>query len=235
MEQRIIALPSGNIRPVVDFNPEKDRLLRMDFSAANPDLTEERIADVDLLNRYITKQLDEAEARYGIGGYLEPRVLYRRSSLFAGANAAVQEEARSIHLGVDIWAAAGTPVYAPIGGTVHSFAFNGQSGDYGATIILAHRAGGEVLHTLYGHLSLKSIEHLQKGQVFQAGDLLAWLGDRKENGDWPPHLHFQLIRDMQEKEGDYPGVCKPSEKEWYAGNCPDPDLLLQMKCYLEGR
>jgi len=233
MEQLITGIKPDEIRPVVDFNPAKDRLQQMNFTAANPVLTDEVIAQPDLLNRYITDQLAQAGARYGIGGYLEPRVLYRRSSLFAGtAPASGQEEARSIHLGVDIWAAAGTPVYTPLKGTVHSFAFNHQSGDYGATIILQHQTGNKVLHTLYGHLSLESIVHLQKGQVFKAGDLLARLGNREENGDWPPHLHFQLIHDMQQNEGDYPGVCKPSEQGWYAANCPNPDILLDMNRYL---
>jgi murein DD-endopeptidase MepM/ murein hydrolase activator NlpD len=232
MEQLITGIKPDEIHPVADFNPGKDRLLRMDFTAANPRLTKEVIGDVDLLNRYITDEMAHAGARYGIGGYLEPRVLYLRSSLFAGGQATGQEEARSIHLGVDIWAAAGTPVYAPLRGTVHSFAFNDKSGDYGATIILQHQTDNGVLHSLYGHLSLKSIQHIQKGQVFEAGALLAWLGNREENGDWPPHLHFQLIWDMQQKEGDYPGVCKPSEQAWYAVNCPNPDVLLQMNRYL---
>lgn len=232
MEPLITEIRPAEVSRVVDFEPEKDCLLQMDFTAANPALTDEVIGDVNLLNRYITMQLEQQHARYGIGGYLEPRVLYRRSNLFAGEAAHGGEEARSIHLGVDIWAAAGTPVYAPLQATVHSFADNNQSGDYGATIILQHQTGSGILYTLYGHLSLNSIQPLHKGQVFEAGALLGWLGNRQENGDWPPHLHFQLIRDMQGKEGDYPGVCKPSEREWYAANCPDPDVLLQMNRYL---
>jgi hypothetical protein len=54
-----------------------------------------------------------------------------------------------------------------------------------------------------------------------------------ENARWPPHLHFQIVIDMEipiaiGKKGDYPGVCKLSEKEKYLNNCLDPDLILQM-------
>jgi hypothetical protein len=49
-----------------------------------------------------------------------------------------------------------------------------------------------------------------------------------ENGHWPPHLHFQLIIDMGKAKGDYPGVCKYSEREKYLDNCPDPGFILSM-------
>ena len=52
-----------------------------------------------------------------------------------------------------------------------------------------------------------------------------------ENGHWPPHLHFQLIRELGDWSGDYPGVCKYSEKEKYLANSPDPDLMLGMMKY----
>lgn len=228
----MIDITNSVIYPVVAFIPGKDKLLPMNFTATNPLLTDEVIGNVDLLNRYITESMQHAGARYGVGGYLEPRVLYRRSNLFGSQQGPEAEEARSIHLGIDIWAAAGTPVYAPLPGSIHSFAFNNQYGDYGATIIIEHETEGQLFHTLYGHLSLNSISHLQKGQPVIAGALLAHFGNEQENGNWPPHLHFQVILHMEGKEGDYPGVCKPSEKEIYAANCPNPDLLLQLNRYL---
>lgn len=227
----MIDIKNTVIYPVVSFEPGKDTLLLMNFTATNPQLTDEVVGDVALLNRYITGELEKAGARYGIGGYREPRILYKRSSLFGVANDAASEEARSIHLGIDIWAAAGTAVYVPIAGTIHSLAYNSASGDYGATIIMQHEREGEVFHTLYGHLSLDSLNRWQPGQALAGGSLLAHFGAEQENGNWPPHLHFQVIIDMQGKAGDYPGVCKPSEESQYIRNCPDPDLLLHMMQY----
>jgi len=57
-------------------------------------------------------------------------------------------------------------------------------------------------------------------------------GMRFENGNWPPHLHFQIIIDIGNWQGDYPGVCKFSERERWLQNCPDPDIILQLKQYL---
>jgi len=136
-------------------------------------------------------------------------------------------EPRRLHLGIDIWGKPYTKVMAPLDGIVHSFAFNNAFGDYGATIILTHNLDGEAFHTLYGHLSLNSIKNINEGDRIKRGDVFAEFGIPFENGQWPPHLHFQLIIDMEGMKGDYPGVCKFSEREKYLANCPDPDLILQ--------
>jgi very-short-patch-repair endonuclease len=137
-------------------------------------------------------------------------------------------EARRLHLGIDIWGAPYTKVMAPLDGIVHSFAFNNAFGDYGATVILTHHLDGLSFHSLYGHLSLNSLKNLHDGDVVRKGDVFAEFGIPFENGQWPPHLHFQLIMDLQGMKGDYPGVCKFSEREMYLANCPDPDLILGM-------
>lgn len=201
-----------------------DGLLLMDFTAANTALTEEILEDTALFSNYVSTQLAAAGARYGIGGYNEHRTIYSRSKVFD----ATGEEPRRLHLGVDIWGPANTPVYAPLPGTVHSVGFNNAFGDYGATLILQHDVDGFIFHTLYGHLSLHSIEDKKEGQSIGKGDWIAAFGEPAENGHWPPHLHFQIITDMQGWRGDYPGVCKFSERESYLANCPDPDLILQM-------
>lgn len=202
---------------VVPFDPVVDRLLVMDFTAANAELTDEIINDIDLFSSYVSTQLAKANARYGIGGYNEHRTVYSRSEVFDDA-----EEPRRLHLGLDIWGDAGTPVFAIADGVVHSFAFNNRSGDYGATIILQHQIEGEIIHSLYGHLSLKDIKVLKKGDKVVKGDLIAHFGEPAENGNWPPHLHLQLIRDMSIWEGDYPGVCRFSERKQWLQNSPDP-------------
>lgn len=211
---------------VVPFDAAKNKLLLLDFTVANKNLSPALVADTTLFSNYITTQLHAAGATYGIGGYGEHRVLYQRSSLFAQ-----EEEPRSVHLGIDIWGTAGTPVSAPLGGMVHSFAFNNYFGDYGATIILQHQLDGFEFHTLYGHLALQDIQGLQEGYYISQGQTFAHFGHHHENGNWPPHLHFQVIVDMQLKQGDYSGVCKPSEQAKFLNNCPNPDLLLQMMQY----
>ena len=80
-----------------------------------------------------------------------------------------------------------------INAVVHSFKNNMNHGDYGPTIILEHKITGVTFYTLYGHLSLKSIQNLEIGKRFKQGEKIATLGDASINGDYPPHLHFQII------------------------------------------
>ncbi|MDB5249103.1 MAG: hypothetical protein JWQ40_3497 [Segetibacter sp.] len=215
----------STFHPVVEFDVTRDRLLQLDFTSANTTLTPEILTNTDDFTVYISDLLG-TEFKYGIGGYNEHRTIYARSHVFDGV-----EEPRRLHLGIDIWGLAGTAIYAPLGGYVHSFAFNDNYGDYGATIILQHQLEGVSFNTLYGHLSLRDLDGLQEGQYISRGARFAHFGEPKENGYWPPHLHFQVIHEMHEKKGDYRGVCKFSEREKYLLNCPDPDAILQMMQY----
>ena len=226
-------LKTGNYQQVVLFDKTVDKLLLMDFTETNKELTADIIGDTEKFTNYINSKLHPANggtnSKLGIGGYNEYRTVYSRSNVFDAPNTG--DEPRRLHLGIDIWGNAGTPVFAPLDAIVHSFAFNDRFGDYGATLILFHQVSDFSFHSLYGHLSLKDLEGLTEGKKISAGELIAHFGEPDENGHWPPHLHFQLIIDMEGSKGDYPGVCKFSERKKYLANCPDPDLLLGMMQY----
>ncbi|MBV9962235.1 MAG: peptidoglycan DD-metalloendopeptidase family protein [Parafilimonas sp.] len=213
---------------VVPFNHKKDKLLHFNFTATNKELSNDIVEDGDKFNSYINQKINNANALYGIGGYAEYRSFYSRSNVFDNA---LNTEPRRLHLGVDIWGKAGTPVYAFMGGMVHSFAFNNRFGDYGATLVLLHQLDGIAFYSLYGHISLNDINNIHAGDYVIRGKEIAHFGEPAENGNWPPHLHFQIIQDMEMKKGDYPGVCAYGEKEKYLKNCPDPDLVLNLMQY----
>ena len=215
--------------PVIPFETWREKLVALDLSASNTELTDTILEDIHQFSEWINKKITEAKARYAIGGYAEHRTVYSKSRVFDSIKG---REPRRLHLGVDIWSQAGTPVMAPLDGVVHSFAFNNQPGDYGATIILSHRLERQSFFTLYGYLSYSSIQQLQEGKQIKSGEPFAFLGIPEENGQWPPHLHFQLIETMDGWKGDYPGVCPFSEKDNWLANSPDPDLILQLQQYL---
>jgi len=198
---------------------------KLDFTAENTDLLTRDLSETRDFSDYVFKELLSENTYNGIGGYGEDRVIYRHRKHFTTDSA----KPRSIHLGVDIWTEAGTPIFAPLDAVVHSFAFNDHYGDYGPTIILAHELGGIAFFSLYGHLSLSSLEGLHEGKTIKAGERFAFIGPYPENGDWPPHVHFQLIRDMGEHKGDFPGVCNTSDQDYYLNLCPDPQLMLRAK------
>src|SRR5438105_19096 len=92
---------------VIDFDPALDKLYPMDLTAANTELSPELIADTLSFSNWVSQKLAENNSRYGIGGYMENRTIYDRSALFD-----TSDEPRRLHLGVDIWGDAGTPVYS---------------------------------------------------------------------------------------------------------------------------
>lgn len=162
----------------------------------------------------------------GFGGYLEVRNIYHRSDTTGDYQD--EDEPRTVHLALDFWTnRIGTPVYSVLNGHVHSFLFNPAKGQFGGCVVTEHFIG-EKIHLLYGHLSEKSLEKIKVGQKISAGELIGYIGSDNENGIWPPHLHFQIIRDMQNLQGDYFGVAAKSQLPFFKWNCPDPNLILNI-------
>lgn len=198
--------------------------MELDLSVYNSALENVDLSSSDEIQKYITQELERHKARIAYGGYLEQRAIYRRSDYFSMPSDPNKE--RNIHLGIDLWCEAGTAVYAPLDGMVHSFADNREYGDYGPTIILEHELDGAKFFTLYGHLSRESIVSLEVGQLFDKGEKLAELGTHEVNGDYAPHLHFQIILDMGDYWGDFPGVCSKEDLEKFKEICPNPRIFV---------
>ncbi|MCB2094117.1 MAG: aminotransferase class III-fold pyridoxal phosphate-dependent enzyme [Rhodobacteraceae bacterium] len=162
-------------------------------------------------------------AFYGLGPYGERRTVYTTDQ-FADA---ASPERRCRHLGIDIFAPAGTPVHAPLDGIVRDATYNGAPLDYGHTLILEHRtAGGAPFFTLYGHLGQDRTGAATAGKKVRAGDVIGHFGDWNENGGWSPHLHFQIMTDMLSQSGNFFGVGHDSLHDVWSDICIDPNLLL---------
>jgi murein DD-endopeptidase MepM/ murein hydrolase activator NlpD len=209
--------------PAVKILRVDGKYIPLDLSVRNNEFSELKTSgDFD---QHIESYLQQHKAAVAYGGYNEERNLYKRSDIFNDSGS----EERNIHIGLDLWTNAGTPVLAGLDGQVHSFDYNAGIGNYGPTIILEHKVYGQSFFTLYGHLSVDSIENIGIGDTYLQGQELAALGDATVNGDYAPHLHFQIILDIGDHIGDYPGVCSKSDLDYYLKNCPDPNLLLKLK------
>ena len=210
---------------ILDTTIKIDDYVPLDLSKNNTELVGLDITDHTVCQDYIDKILKDNHAGIAYGGYLEQRNLYSDKNSFSSSNKPI----RDIHLGIDFWCTAGTSVIVPIDGKVHSFKNNNIIGDYGPTIILEHVSNNVTFYTLYGHLSIDSLNELERGKEFKAGDKLAVLGTSDINVNYAPHLHFQIIRDLEGNAGDYPGVCTKADLYHYKENCPDPNILLKLK------
>ncbi len=213
MDPELLARPH-----VIDLSVESLELPHLDT-----------LATEGVLDAWVEGQIDAAGATVGVGRYGEARILYDDPAFAVRGDQG--PESRTIHLGLDLFAAPGTPVRAPFAGTVLSVADNDQPRDYGPTVILHHQAGeGPGFHTLYGHLDKATLEHLTPGRAVAAGDVLGWLGDASVNGGWPPHLHFQVIAldplhdpgAATSSPGNFPGVALQRLRAVWESILPDP-------------
>lgn len=211
---------------LVDASIAREEYVRIDLSIHNYELKAINISSSNDLETFIWNYMKQKNAKVTYGGYLEKRNIYQRSAYFNQQNPEVE---RNIHLGLDFWIEANTAIFAPLDGEIHSFKNNINHGDYGPTIILRHEFKNQQFFTLYGHLSTESIQDLKVGVEVKRGEQIATLGTAEVNGDYPPHLHFQIIKDIQDYSGDYPGVSNQLNLEFYKQNCPDPNLLLGLK------
>ena len=210
---------------VIDERIDYNHYIPLDLSIKNETFSKHKIDNSTDFEKFIEGYLTDNDAKVAYGGYNETRNLYQRSEIFNDS----KTEERNIHIGLDLWIKAGTPVLAAIDGFVHSFNYNTGVGDYGPTIILEHKIEDQKFYTLYGHLSLESISHINIGDVYEKGQQIATLGDASVNGDYAPHLHFQIIKVISNTFGDYPGVCSENNLKHYLENCPDPNILLKIK------
>ena len=187
--------------------------------------------DVKAVSRKINELIEQENAAFAIGKYNEYRPIYTSSIFEVMGNKG--KENRTLHLGIDIFAPAETTVFAPLEGEIFGFANNEGDKDYGPTIILKHQTlteGGEEIcfYTLYGHLSEESLEFLETGMKIPKGFAVGQIGDYPTNGNWSPHLHFQVITDMLGNKWEFAGVALPSEENIWLNICPNPNLILQI-------
>lgn len=189
-----------------------------DFSTKSNLLNIIKTLSLPETKQLITEIMKESGALIGVGKYNEDRPVYTSPSFTN----------RSVHMGLDFFLPASTPIHLPLKGIIHSFNNNDKELDFGPTIIIQHEIDIEnkkiTFHSLFGHLSKKSLLHLKKGEKVDKGWKVGEIGEEHENGGWVPHLHYQIVRDLQGKEGDFNGV-GAKEREWKE-NCPDPNLLL---------
>ena len=220
-----LAAQRGAFAPVLDADLRTEPCLVLDLSVASPlisgDAAERNEAHITPV---VADAMRTAGVRVSVGRYDEPRLLYV-TPLFSGG-ARVTDERRTVHIGLDLFADAGSAVYAPLAGTVHAFRDNDNPLDYGPVIILRHQVDGVRFFTLYGHLSRESLSGLTVGKPVERGERIAWLGTADVNGGWTPHLHLQVMVDLLGVGTDFPGVVRASQRDVWRALCPDPNLLV---------
>lgn len=217
---------AGSFAQVLDHDLREEPVVVLDLSVGSRMLGADPAAlETPRLAETIARTMKEAGAAVGVGRYDEARAIYTTGAFAAGGSPTA--ERRTVHLGIDLSVPPGSPVRAPLDGTVHAVAVNDAPKDYGPLVVLRHRIpSGEEFFTLYGHLDEVSIAGLEPGRTVRAGEPFAAVGAPPRNGDWWPHVHFQVILDLLGLDEDFPGVAAPGRRALWLGLSPDPNLIL---------
>lgn len=178
---------------------------------------------------WMQAQMDAVHAQVIVGRYDEDRSCYAGEQFHTDA-----PEPRSVHTGIDLFIADGTPVHAMLPGTVESVVDNAVAYDYGPTVVLRHTtADGTPFWVLYGHLSRATLTHVQPGQHVEAGEVVGFIGDHTVNGGWAPHVHVQIMTDLMADpdtgfDGNFEGAGEPSRMAIWKSLVPDANLLIRL-------
>jgi|SRR5579859_2032682 len=213
--------------PVVEPDLRVANLMVFDLSVGSLETGNlEEMSDAAYFTRRLFDRMQAANTTVGIGRYNEARLIYTSDLFKVAGNEG--SEWRTVHIGLDVFMEPGAPVFAPLDGVVHSFRSNTAPLDYGPTIILQHMLAEQQLtfYTLYGHLSADSLDGLYEGQPIAQGTPIGKIGTYPINGGWPPHLHFQIITDLLDRTGEFPGVARPSQRDIWLSLSPDPNLIV---------
>ena len=228
VDEVVVYLEQGESSPLLGTAWQQLNTVPVDLSVGSPWISADDLqrSPEDFEARVIGA-MRGADA-VGLGGYGEARLVYTTAA-FAPPGDDPAAEWRTVHLGVDIWVPEGTPLHAPLTGTVRIVRDNATPLDYGPMVVLQHETDhGVPFFSLYGHLARRTLDHLVEGQRVESGSVFAWVGEPAVNGGWAPHAHVQVIVDLMGLEHDYPGVAVPSQHEMWMQLSPDPALFLSL-------
>lgn len=210
----------SDIFPSID----KNESLQLDLSVSSKWIGhQEDFNDLDVFQFKINQLQKKNPYKIIAGGYLEPRPLYTSNSYDKIGN--YGKETRTIHLGVDFWLPENTAVHAMFDGEVVLAINDLGDKEYGGLVVLKHKAHQLEFYTLYGHLSVASTTKNKAGDIIKKGEKIGVLGNTEENGNWVPHLHFQVMLSLLDYKNDFPGVAYYNQIVVWRSICPDPNSL----------
>ena len=205
----------------------KNKFLKLDLSVNSEWLgLSENFRELDIFENKISYLQKQNIDKIISGGYLEPRQLYNTENYKRDSNNGIEN--RTIHLGIDFWVNEGTEIKNLFDGIIDTISIDKNEKGYGGLIIIKHQINDFSFYTLFGHLSHKKFNYNQ-GDFLKKGTLIGYVGNKLENGNWAPHLHFQILLSKLNYLQDFPGVSYHSEIEVFKSICPDPNLIFKNK------
>lgn len=207
---------------------QKDEAHHLDLSVSSKWIGHlKECDDLDVFQFKIVQLQKTRPTKILAGGYLEPRAIYTSEAYAKLGNSG--KEKRTIHLGIDFWLPSGTAIHGILDGEVVLAVNDSGTKEYGGLVILKHTTDSFQFYTLYGHLSVASATKHNIGDLVKKGEKVGDLGTSIENGNWAPHLHFQVMLSLLNYHNDFPGVTYYNQIDVWQSLCPDPNLLFKLE------
>ncbi len=216
----------GRFEPVLDCGSPLEEAPVLDLSFESLLVGDDVLRlDATKMARHVEDVMREVHASCAIGRYSEPRPIY--TDVAFGFDEPTARR-RTVHMGIDVFAPAGTWVRSPAAGRVVDVRVCEGHLDYGGLVVLEHGTpDGVMFCTLHGHLDPASISGLRPGDELTPGQRFAQLGSVQVNGGWPPHLHLQVLaHSAEDLEGVPWGVVNPDDLGAHLEVFPDPSPLV---------
>jgi hypothetical protein len=208
---------------LLDYNIDIEPMLKLDGAPHLIVLDDEMAAkaielsgDSVAINEWFDSMIAESGCSWAVGAYLENR----EKMLCIYEHMAVDR--RYYHLGIDICAPAGTPIFSPLDGIAFETGYEEGEGNYGGYVVMRYTPDGvEPFYVMFGHMALDSLPEV--GASVRAGDVVARLGESHENGGWNHHTHIQVITELGRERGYFfKGYCSESDLKEVELLCPNP-------------
>ena len=230
MEEKYLDWANGEKLELSELFPSvaKKDIHNLDLSVSSTWLGHQKdFDDLEFFQFKIDKLQKQYPKKILSGGYLEPRTVYDSPSYDKIGNHG--RESRTVHLGLDFWLPAKTPLHALFDGEVTIAVDDAGDKEYGGLVVLKHRSDSFDFYTLYGHLTVASVTEKEVGQIIKKGQCIGYLGNPSENGNWVPHLHFQIMLSLLGHKTDFPGVAYYNQIAVWKSICPDPNQFFKLE------
>jgi 4-aminobutyrate aminotransferase-like enzyme/Ser/Thr protein kinase RdoA (MazF antagonist) len=221
-----LKMHTAEVGHIVEPDLKSENILVFDLSVGSPEIGNSlETSDRASIAQKLLGRMQVAHSAVGIGRYNEARIIHTSIESHVKSNDGPVWP--TIHLGLDLFMHGGSPVYTPLPGIVHSFVYDDETSGTGPTIVLQHTIadGSLTFYTMYGNLKPASLAGIYNGMLVEQGTQIASIGDEPTSEGLPPHLHFQLVTDMLDRQGNFPAHALPGERDIWRSLSPNPNLV----------
>ena len=240
--QKWLAAHAGSGESLLDVNLRTDPTVVFDLSVGSTAFgADPSAANAEVGTEKIFSELKRAHVSTGIGRYDEARLVYTAAQFGAasvsGSAASPLAERRTIHLGLDVFVAPGTALYAPLAGVVHASRTTPRIRLWAGRHPSARQAGRrrDEFFTLYGHLSTRHPQPPSSRAGDCAGETVR--PRRHGAGKWRMASPSPLSGDCRSARiaaRIFPASPSPRSVGVWTSLSPDPNLLLGIPAEVSG-